>query len=464
MPACERSADLTETFPGEEHMAIQMTEAVSSLPYLAEKGAVDRLFSKISWRILPFLMLCYVIAFLDRINIGYAQLQMKQTLTFSDATYGFGAGIFFIGYFLFEVPSNLLLERIGVRKTLLRIMFTWGIVATAMAFVQTPVQFYIARFLLGVLEAGFFPGIILYLTYWYPSARRGQIIAMFLAATAIASVIAGPLSGATLKYLNGVEDFHGWQWLFISQGIPATILGVLAYLYLQDKPEDAHWLTAEEKSAIRFQLDHDDKDVESAHHGGFLQMLGDPKVYGLAFTYFLLLGATYTMVFWIPSLIKSWGVADLFHVGLLAALPQIAGIIGTVLMGRHSDKHRERRWHYATCVGVAALGLLLTTFSRGELIPSIAGLTLAGVGIVSATPLFFTTITEYLSKASAAGGIALISSLGNLGPAAAPSVTGLITASTGSPLYSTYLVAGAYVLSGLLLLILVRPAVPEKNG
>ena len=207
-------------------MAIQMTEAVSSSPHLAEKGAVDRLFSKISWRILPFLMLCYVIAFLDRINIGYAQLQMKQTLTFSDATYGFGAGIFFIGYFLFEVPSNLLLERIGVRKTLLRIMFTWGIVATAMAFVQTPMQFYIARFLLGLLEAGFFPGIILYLTYWYPSARRGQIIAMFLAATAIASVIAGPLSGATLKYLNGFEGFHGWQWLFISQGIPATILGV----------------------------------------------------------------------------------------------------------------------------------------------------------------------------------------------------------------------------------------------
>src|ERR1700736_5352900 len=409
-----------------------------------EPIAVTRLFSKIGWRILPFLILCYMIAFLDRINIGYAQLQMKQTLTFSDATYGFGAGIFFIGYFLFEVPSNLLLERIGVRKTLLRIMFTWGIVATAMAFVQTPMQFYIARFLLGLLEAGFFPGIILYLTYWYPSARRGQIIAMFLAATAIASVIAGPLSGATLKYLNGFEGFHGWQWLFISQGIPATILGVLAYLYLQDKPEDAHWLTAEEKSALRFQLDHDDKDVESAHHSGFFQMLGNPKVYGLAFTYFLLLGATYTMVFWIPSLIKSWGVADLLHIGLLATLPQIAGIIGTILMGRHSDKTRERRGHYASCV---ALCRLASTSTHGNLVASGIGRTIAGLGFVSATPLFFTTITEYLSKASAAGGIALISSLGNLGPAAAPSVTGYITATTGSTLYSTYLVIGAYLLS-----------------
>jgi D-galactonate transporter len=443
-------------------MAIHAT-SVGAIPS-AEKEpiAVTRLFSKVSWRILPFLMLCYVIAFLDRINIGYAQLQMKQTLTFSDATYGFGAGIFFIGYFLFEVPSNLLLERIGVRKTLLRIMFTWGIVSTAMAFVQTPMQFYIARFLLGVLEAGFFPGIILYLTYWYPSARRGQIIALFLAATAIASVIAGPLSGATMKYLNDIDGWHGWQWLFISQGLPATILGLVAYFYLQDKPEDANWLSAEEKTTLRFQLDHDHKDVESASHAGFFEMLKDPKVYGLAFTYFLLLGATYTMVFWIPSLIKSWGVADLFHVGLIATLPQIAGIIATILMGRHSDKTRERRWHYATCVAIAALGLLVTTFTQGNLLASIAGLTLAGAGVVSATPLFFTTITEYLSRASAAGGIALISSLGNLGPAAAPSVTGYITATTGSPLYSTYLVVGAYLLSGLLLLLIVHPLNPNE--
>ena len=224
-----------------------------------------------------------------------------------------------------------------------------------MAFVQTPIQFYAARFLLGVLEAGFFPGIILYLTYWYPSARRGQIIAMFMTATAIASVIAGPLSGATMKYFNDIDGWHGWQWLFISQGLPASILGLIAYFYLQDKPEDAKWLSAEEKTALRFQLDHDHKDVETASHAGFFQMLKDPKVYGLAFTYFLLLGATYTMVFWIPSLIKSWGVADLFQVGLLATLPQIAGIIGTILMGRHSDKTRERRWHYATCVAVAAV-------------------------------------------------------------------------------------------------------------
>ncbi|WP_249147453.1 MFS transporter [Bradyrhizobium jicamae] len=442
-------------------MSVHMTSASTISTDEGDDRVAAQLYSKVGWRILPFLMLCYVVAFLDRINIGYAQLQMKQTLTFSDATYGFGAGIFFVGYFLFEVPSNLLLERIGVRKTLLRIMFLWGIAAVAMAFVQTPTQFYVLRFLLGVLEAGFFPGIILYLTYWYPSARRGQIIAMFMTATAIASVLAGPLSGGTMQYLNDIRGWHGWQWLFISQGIPASILGLVAFFYLQDKPEDATWLTADEKTALRYQLEHDHKDVEASSHANFWQMIQDPKVYGLSFTYFLLLGATYTMVFWIPTLIKSWGVADLLHVGLLATLPQIAGIIGTVLMGRHSDKTRERRWHYVTCVVVASIGLIIISFSHGNLLASVIGLTLAGLGFVSATPLFFTTTTEYLSRASAAGGIALISSLGNLGPAVAPSVTGYITATTGSSLYSTYLIMAAYILSGLLLLTIVKVADPN---
>src|SRR6266853_4279293 len=239
-------------------MAIHAT-SVGTIPS-AEKEpiAVTKLFSKVSWRILPFLILCYMIAFLDRINIGYAQLQMKQTLTFSDATYGFGAGIFFVGYFLFEVPSNLLLAKIGARKTLLRIMFIWGIVAAGMAFVETPMQFYVARFLLGVFEAGFFPGIILYFTYWFPSVRRGQVIAIFMSATTIISVIAGPLCGATLKYFDGVNGWAGWQWLFIVQGVPATVLGVIIYFCLQDKPADADWLTPGEKNLLRHNLEHDE--------------------------------------------------------------------------------------------------------------------------------------------------------------------------------------------------------------
>lgn len=426
-----------------------------------ERDGIVRLFAKIGARLLPFLMLCYVVAFLDRINIGFAQLQMKQTLPFSDATYGIGAGIFFVGYMLFEVPSNLLLERIGVRKTMLRIMFAWGIVAAAMAFVQTPLQFYAARVLLGVLEAGFLPGAILYLTYWYPPTRRGQVMATFMSATAIAPLLAGPLCGATLKYLDGFGGLHGWQWLFISQGVPASLLGIAAYFYLQDKPEHASWLTAEEKAVLRRQHEQDHPDVETSSHSGFLQMAMDPKIYGLVLVDILLLGASYTMVFSIPSMIKSWGISDLLQVGLLSTLPQIAGVIGTILIGRHSDKHRERRWHYASCVALAALGLLLMTLAQGNIAFAVLGLTIAGVGFVSAVPLFVTTCTEYLSKASVAGGIAFIAGLANLGPAAAPPITGFLTAATGNPVYSIYLVIALYLLSGSVLLVTLRGASPR---
>ena len=281
------------------------------IDHAAGSAADEALFSKVSWRLLPLLIVCYIIAFLDRINIGFAQLQMKQTLPFSDEAYAFGAGVFFIGYFLFEVPSNLMLERIGARKTLLRIMFCWGLVASAMMFVQTTTQFYILRFLLGVFEAGFFPGIILYLTYWYPAARRCKVIAIFMTAASIAYLIAGPTSGAIMKYMDSWLGFHGWQWLFVVQGLPASVLGVVAYVYLQDKPEQASWLTTGEKASLRNHLDNDPHVVASASHGSLWGLLRDPKIYTLSLVYFLLLGATYTMVFWVPTLIKGWGVTDL---------------------------------------------------------------------------------------------------------------------------------------------------------
>jgi len=418
-------------------------------------------YAKVSWRIMPLLLICYMIAYLDRINIGYAQLQMKQTLPFSDAAYGFGAGIFFIGYFLFEVPSNLMLEKIGARKTILRIMFCWGVVAAAMMFVKTPTQFYIARFLLGVFEAGFFPGIVLYLTYWYPSARRGAIIAVFMTATTVVAVIAGPLCGGIMKYLDGANGWHGWQWLFLVQGLPASVLGFVAYFYLQDKPEQAHWLSDEQKRALRHDLDNDVPLVANAGHTSFWHMLRDPKVYMLSLVYFFLLGATYTMVFWVPTLVKSWGISDLFMIGIYASLPNVFGVIGMVLIGRSSDKRKERRWHFIVCTAIAAIGLLITTVTQGNFLGSMAALCFAVIGIASATPLFFAVTTEYLSKAAAAGGIALISSLGNLGAAVSPAVTGAINASTGSPVYSMYLVAALYMLSGILLLVTVRAA---RNG
>jgi D-galactonate transporter len=428
----------------------------------AARSTMDEaVYAKVGWRIMPLLVICYFIAYLDRINIGYAQLQMKQTLPFSDAVYGLGAGIFFVGYFLFEVPSNLMLERIGARRTLLRIMFCWGIVATGMMFVTTPTQFYVLRFLLGAFEAGFFPGIILYLTFWYPPARRGQMIAIFMTATTIAGVVAGPLCGGIMKFLDGVNGWHGWQWLFVVQGVPASILGIVAFFYLQDKPEDAKWLAADEKKVLRDHLEHDKGLVTSAGHGSIWQMLRDPKVYLLSLVYFLLLGATYTMVFWVPTLIKGWGISDLLMIGIYAAIPNVIGVIGMVIIGRSSDRHKERRWHFLVCTVIAAVGLGLTVVTQGSFIGSMLGLCVAVIGIASATPLFFTITSEYLPKVAAAGGIALISSLGNLGAAVSPSVTGAINTATGTPTYSMYLVMTLYLLSGAVLILSVRAARPR---
>ena len=427
-----------------------------------ENPSVTAVFTKINWRLLPLLLVAYMVAYLDRINIGYAQLQMKQTLPFDDAAYGLGAGMFFLGYLLFEVPSNLLLAKIGARKTLLRIMVLWGLAASAMMFVSTPFQFYVVRFLLGVFEAGFFPGVILYFTYWYPSVRRGQVIAIFMSATTMGSLIAGPLCGFILKYFDGFAGLHGWQWLFLVQGLPAIFIGALIYLLLKDKPDQAPWLSTEEKALVETAFQHDIKDVAGEAEGTFLQMLQDPKAYMLALVYFFLLGATYTMVFWVPTLIQSWGVKDLFLVGIYASIPNAAGIVGMILIGRHSDTWHERRWHFAVCVVIAAVGLFTTTLLQGNLIGSILALAVAVIGIASATPLFFALTSEYLSAGAAAGGLALISSLGNLGPAVSPSINGLILRSTGDNIYSIYFVMALYLLSGGLLLLAIRP--PAAKG
>ena len=243
-----------------------------------ENPVYKALFAKIDWRLIPLLLIASMVAFLDRINIGFAQLQMKQTLPFDDAVYGLGAGIFFVGYFLFEVPSNLLLERIGARKTLLRIMVLWGLAAISMMFVSTPLQFYLARFFLGVFEAGFAPGVLLYLTYWYPSVRRGQVIAILMSAPPLVMFIAGPMCGLILKYLDGVSGLYGWQWLFLIQGLPAPILGVLVYYLLKDKPSQTSWLSKQEKALLDDALQHDEENIVKATSSSFRQMLQDPKV------------------------------------------------------------------------------------------------------------------------------------------------------------------------------------------
>jgi D-galactonate transporter len=430
-----------------------------SHPHQDYSAADEALFSKVSWHLLPLLILCYVVAFIDRINIGFAQLQMKQTLAFSNEAYAFGAGIFFVGYFLFEVPSNLILEKIGARKTLLRIMFCWGIVAASMMFVQTTTMFYVLRFLLGAFEAGFFPGIILYLTYWYPSARRGKVISIFMTATAIGYLLAGPLSGWIMKYMNGLGGHHGWQWLFVVQGLPASILGIVAFFYLKDKPEQANWLDAGEKALLRSHIENDAHTVETASHGSFWALLKDPKVFTMAFIYFLFLGANYTLVFFMPTLIKSWGIPDVFMVGLLSAIPAVVGAVGMVFVGRSSDKHLERRRHFFFCVALAAAGLLIAVFTQGNLLLGLAGLAIMAVGQSANTPIFFAAVSEYLPKKSAAGGIALISSLGNLGPSVVPLLTTWMSTTTGSSTNSMYLVVALWLISGFILMRAIRPAI-----
>ncbi len=430
--------------------------AVDAVALPDPSGGANALYAKVNWRIVPFLMLCYMVAFLDRINVGFAQLQMKQTLPFGDVIYGLGAGIFFAGYFLFEVPSNLALTKIGFRRTLVRIMTAWGVVAACMAFVQTPTQFLVARFLLGAFEAGFFPGVILYLTYWYPSTRRGQMIALFMVANALGSIMAGPLCGGILKFLNGAGGLHGWQWLFVLEGLPACLLGVAGYFVLNDGPDQASWLNEGERRFLARQLAADEQGASGARHSGLRELLRDPKVYALSAAYMFQLVSMYTMVFLTPTLIRRWGVADLFIVGLCASLPHICGMVGAILMGRSSDRMHERRGHYIVAVAGAAFGVVLIAAAGGSLLPSLLGLCLAATGWIAAMPLFFAAVTDYLPKVSAAAGIAIISSLGNLGAAIGPALNAWLDSAFGGVLPGQLMVIGSWLVAAFIMFLTLR--------
>ncbi|WP_050491835.1 MFS transporter [Pseudomonas putida] len=411
------------------------------------------LYRKIAWKILPLLFVSYIVSYLDRVNIGFAALRMHQDLGFSDAVYGLGAGIFFIGYVLFEVPSNLLLTRIGARRTIMRIMIAWGVVSSSMMFVQTPQQFYIARFLLGVFEAGFFPGIILYLTFWFPARLRGSVIAVFMSAIAIAGVLGGPLSGWIIGAMDGVHGLHGWQWMFLLEGSPAIVLGILAALLLIDRPEDAKWLSAEERARIAQEVEA--PVAGSSHRLG--AVLRDPRVYALALVYFSEMAGLYILGFWLPGMIKGYGVTDPLHIGLLTAVPYLAGGVGMIVIGRHSDAVGERRWHLASCMVLAACALLACTWVPGQLVPGLVTLSVAAVGLYASMPLFWTIPTRYLGGQAAAGGIALINSLALFGGFTSPTVLGAVKASTGSLDLGLYVFAGALTL-GATVLILAIPA------
>jgi len=416
------------------------------------------LYNRVFWRIVPFLFLCYVVAFLDRVNVGFAKLQMADQLGFSDAVYGFGAGIFFIGYFLFEVPSNLALEKIGAKLWISRIMITWGIISSCMMLVETEFWFYTLRFLLGVAEAGFFPGVILYLTYWFPAKQRCRMTALFMSAIAISNVIGAPISGAIMEFLDGVNGWHGWQWLFLLEGLPSVMLGILVLVLLDDGPRKAKWLSAAERTLVLQHLADDETAKASASlKHKFTDIFLDGRVWLLSFTYLCMMIGFYAVNFWMPTIIQEFGLdaGSYLQIGLLTMVPWGVAATAMVLIGSHSDRTGERFWHTIIPILIAATGLLGLAVVGHAAWPSMICLTLITSGLLTAVSVFWSIPAAFLSGTAAAAGIAWINSLGNLGGFFGPELIGRVRTAADST-ESAFFILGGTVVLGALALLLVR--------
>lgn len=406
------------------------------------------IYKRLMWRLLPFLFLCYMCAYLDRINVSFAKLQMMSDLSMSPAVYGLGAGIFFIGYFFFEVPSNLFLLRVGARFWIARIMVTWGIVAAAMMFVRSPTSFYVLRFLLGAAEAGFIPAILFYLTCWFPAARRGRVTALFLIGIPMSGLIGGPISGWIMEYVSGAFGLAGWQWLFLLEGLPTALVGVIAYFYLDDKVDDAKWLTQDEKALIQRGLDEERLESHALH--SIKDGLTNPRAWLLSGTYFFFIMGLYGVSFWLPTLIKGSGVSDPLEVGLLSAIPYAAAVIAMVVVGLNSDKTGERRWHLSVPGVVGAAGLCLSVVYAHNVLLAVIALTIATMGVMTTISQFWVIPPAILSGAAAAAGIALVNSIGNLAGAASPYLVGWLKTTTGTTSWGVLGIALCVVLGSLL--------------
>jgi len=390
----------------------------------------ERAVRRMTLRLIPFMFVLYIVAYLDRVNVGFAALQMNAELQISHAAFGFGSGIFFIGYFLFEIPSNLILYKIGARIWISRIMISWGVIASAMMLVSGPKSFYVLRFLLGFAEAGFFPGMILYLTYWFPQKYLARNVAFFMTAVALAGVVGGPVSGALLE-MHGLWGLSGWQWLFLLEGIPAVLLGVAVLFYLPDRPEKSAWLPAEEKAWLKERLELEERQKSVYPEQGLLQAVKSGRVWILCLVYFSLIVAMYGITLWMPLMLKSATGFSNFLVGVVSALPYLAATVFMVLLGILSDRTGERRPFVAGSLALAAAGLLLSVFASSP-VWSIACLVIAAAGIWGALGPFWAFAGSFLSGAGAATGFALINSIGNLGGFTGPFLVGFFLDSTGS--------------------------------
>lgn len=427
----------------------------STAPPLHRPGAdapsafEEATYRKVAWRLSPLLLLCYVVAYLDRVNVGFAKLQMSADLGLSDAVYGFGAGIFFFGYFIFEIPSNVILHKVGARVWIARIMITWGIISALTMFITTPTMFYVMRFLLGVAEAGFFPGIILYLTYWYPAHRRGRMTTLFMTAIALSGLIGGPVSGWIMKSFDGANGWHGWQWLLLLEGIPSVVVGIMVLMLLDDRIAKAKWLTAEERDLLERNIAADNVEKEDMPIG---KILSSGRVWMMSLIYFSFVMGLYGVSFWLPTIIKATGVTDALSIGLLSAIPYGAAVVGMLLVARSADKRGERRWHIAIPAVIGSIGLVLSVIWANNTALAMLGLTLGTMGILTTLPLFWSLPTAFLAGTGAAAGIAMINSLGNLAGFLSPYMVGWLKQVTGSNSSGMYMLAAFLILGAVLVL------------
>lgn len=408
---------------------------------------------RVAWRLIPFICLLYFIAFIDRVNIGFAALTMNKDLGFSASVFGFGAGVFFFGYFLFEIPSNLILDRVGARLWIARVMITWGLISGAFAFIQGETSFYGLRFLLGAAEAGFFPGIILYLGYWFPIRYRAAVVSLFMAAAPVSVLLGSPLSSALLE-LEGVLGLHGWQWMFLIEAVPAVILGFVVLIYLTDRPEKAAWLSDDQRAWLVAEMEAERAGRRAQARHNLLGGLTDLRVLALALVYFGTSAGLYTLGIWAPQIIKGLGLSTM-TVGLLNAVPPTVAVVAMILWARHSDRTGERTWHVVIACLAASLGLMLAA-GAASVVAVIAALSLVNVGISAAKPPLWAMPTLFLSGPAAAVGIATINAVGNLGGFVGPWMIGWIKDRTGSFAGGLMFVAGLLLVSAILTLVVAR--------
>lgn len=417
---------------------------------MSAEAARQAAIAKVTRRLIPFLVLCYAVNFLDRVNVGYAAVAMNADLGFTPTVFGIGAGIFFVGYILFEIPSNLALQRFGARIWIARIMISWGLVATGMALVSGETSFYIMRFLLGVAEAGFFPGIILYLAYWFPARERARIVSLFMMAVPIATMVGGPISGALLE-MHGFLGLKGWQWLFIIEGLPAVVLGVIALRFLDDGPEQAKWLGVEEREALSRTLAAEAEEARSVGYAELGQALTRPRVLALGLIYFCMVIGLYGLSFWMPQVIQTYGLSPL-QIGFLTAIPYFFAAIAMVLWGAHSDRTGERRWHIALPMFVGGVAFAWSA-SPLSLALMLVALTLATSGTYAAVSTFWSLPTAMLTGTGAAAGLALINSMGNISGLVGPPIIGSLKQDTGDFTAGLMFLAGMLVFGAMLMVI-----------